>query len=73
MLPIKCTNIVSTTLPVALEGAIPSPQSDISKHALFPHGVQVGEDAVRVGRLVEQRDVHGARAGAGFTMLMNSH
>lgn len=60
-------------LPVAGEGAIPGPQSDISEHALLPHGVQVGQDAVGMGRLVEQRDVHGARAGAGFPILMNSH
>lgn len=33
-------------LPVAWEGAIPGPQSDISEHALLPHSVQVGQDAV---------------------------
>lgn len=73
MLPVKCANIDSITLPVAWEGSIPGPQSDISEHALFPHGVQMSQDTVRMWRLVEQWDVHGARAGAGFTMLMNGH
>ena len=61
------------SLPVAWERAVPGPQRDIGEHALFPQRVQVGQDAVGMGRLVEQRDVHGARAGAGFAVLMNGH
>lgn len=36
----------SVSLPVAWERAIAGPQSDISKHALFSHGVQMSQDTV---------------------------
>lgn len=61
------------TRPVAWKGAVAGPQRNICENALFPHGVKVSEDTVRMGRLVKQGDVHGARAGAGFTILMNCH
>lgn len=60
-------------LPVARKGAIPGPQRDVGEHALLPQRVQVGQDAVGVRRLVEQRDVHGARAGAGLAILVDGH
>ena len=67
------TNVFRVCLPVAWERAVPGPQNDISEQALFPQGVQVGQHTVGMGRLVEQRDVHGARASAGLAILMNGH
>jgi len=60
-------------VPVAWERAVPGPQGDVSEHALFSQRVQVGQDAVGVRELVEQRDVHGAGAGAGLAILVDGH
>ena len=53
--------------------AVPGPQRHVREHALFPKRVEVGQHAVGVRRLVEQRDVHGARAGAGLPVLVHVH
>lgn len=58
--------------PMAGEGAVPCPQCHISEHALLSEGVEVGEHTVWMRRLMEQRDVHGARAGPGLAVLVDA-
>lgn len=58
--------------PMARERPVPCPKGDISEHAVLPQRVQVGQDTVWVGGLVKKQDVHGAGAGAGFTVLVDA-
>lgn len=55
---------------VAWECPVSRVEKDIREELLLPERVQVREDAVGVRGLVEQVEVHGARACPRFAVLM---
>lgn len=57
---------------VARERTVSGMQQDISEEPLLTKSVQMHQHAVSVRGLVEQIDVHGARAGTGLAVLVDA-
>jgi len=58
---------------VAWEGSLPRVQHHVREEALLAQSSEAREDVIGVRGLVEQGDVHGARARTGLAILMHAY